>query len=138
MNISPQDFSKKIYDNEHLPSGLVVKGDLYLDNIPSLTYLPENLTIVGYLGMIKCIYITHLPSGLVVLGWLDITDCSSLTNLPFDLKAGKIFCDKKLIDTIPQEDLPLYINFNFAKNNFAKTKDTYAYYIARLQKKNLQ
>ena len=35
----------------------------------------------------------HLPSGLVVE---DI-----------------IYCDKALIDKIPREDLPLYLNFNF-------------------------
>jgi hypothetical protein len=150
MRITSQDFRKKIYNKEHLPPGLIVKSNVHLsyhhykhvtllpdnltiegfldlENCTSLTHLPSGLVVKGWLDLYGSIYLTHLPPGLVVKGWLGILNCNSLTNFPPDLKAGKIFCDKNLINTIHQEDLPLYINFNFAKN-----KDTYEYFTRRL------
>jgi hypothetical protein len=121
MDISFKNFRDRSLTENHLPEGLVIKDSVTINwnltNCWNLTnfILPENLTIEGFLDLEGCTLLTHLPSGLVVRGALDLRGCSSLTNLPPDLKAGKIFCDKKLIDTIPKEDLPLYINFNFEK-----------------------
>lgn len=114
VNISPKDFRDKLLTNKHLPSGLVVEGKVNVGSNLTNFILPDNLTINGYLNLEHCIKLTHLPSGLVVHGYLYLHGCKSLTNLPPDLIVGyKIYCDKRLIDTIPQEDLPLYINFNF-------------------------
>ena len=46
MNISPEEFKKKILANEHLPSGLVVNG-LWLDECTSLIHLPSGLVDEG-------------------------------------------------------------------------------------------
>jgi hypothetical protein len=118
MNTSPEDFIHKILNGNHLPSGLVVQGPVNLGFLEKLCLtnfiLPDNLTILGYLFLEKCIYLTHLPSGLVVNGWLYLHGCDNLVNLPPDLNVShKIYCNKKLIDTIPKEDLPLYLNFKF-------------------------
>jgi thiosulfate reductase cytochrome b subunit len=130
----------------HLPSGLVVNGGLDLEGCTSLTYLPEGLVVHSWLDLKGCISLTHLPSGLVVNGWLDLKECISLTHLPSGLvvhgvlalegtsltnfspclKAEKIHCDESLIDRIPEEDLPLYINFNFEDS-------IHEYYTRRLQ-----
>ena len=67
----------------------------------------------GPLDLDSCTSLTHLPEGLVTHRYLDLRGSSSLTTLPPDLKTELIYCDKELIDKIPQEDLPLYINFNY-------------------------
>jgi hypothetical protein len=142
MNISPEDFKTKLLNNEHLPEGLVVEGSLDLEGCTSLTHLPEGLVVGGWLSLYRCTSLTHLPSGLVVNGGLYLYGCTSLTHLPaglvingglygsLDLRgctslthlpAGlvvkdTIYCDESLIDTIPFEDLPLYINYKFEES----------------------
>ena len=114
MNISPEDFKAKILAGEHLPSGLVVEGWLDLSNCTSLTHLPEGLVVECDLNLRNCTSLTHLPKGLVVKGYLALYGCTSLTHLPSGLVVnGYIFCNESLIDKIPREDLPLYLNFNF-------------------------
>ena len=130
-----EDFKAKLFNNEHLPAGIVVKGSLYLrgyafkTHLPeglvvkgflelsgctSLTRLPAGLVINGWLSLRGCTSLTHLPEGLVVNGWLSLRECTSLTHLPAGLVVkGEIYCDEDIIDSIPYEDLPLYINFNF-------------------------
>ncbi len=93
MNISPKEFREKLLNKKHLPSGLVVKGNLNLWGFTSITHLPSGLVVNGYLDLYNCTSLTHLPSGLVV--------------------NGTLYCDKALIDSIHREDLPLYLNFNF-------------------------
>ena len=107
MLISPEEFKNKILANEHLPEGLVVKGWLDLRDCTSLTHLPSGLVVKGYLDLEGCTSLTHLPSGLVV--------------------KGPIFCSRSLIDSIPREDLPLYLNFKFEK-------DIYEHLTRRIQR----
>ena len=93
MNISSTEFVTKIRNKEHLPSGLVVSGDVFQWRCTSLKSLPDNLKVHGYLSL-----------------W----QCTSLKSLPYKIRVGDtIYCDKELIDTIPKENLPLYINFKF-------------------------
>ena len=114
MNISPQEFKDKLLNQKHLPEGLVVNGSLNLYGCTSLTHLPEGLVVNGSLNLYGCTSLTHLPEGLVVNGYLDLYKCTSLTHLPEGLVVmGTIYCDQSLIDKIPKEDLPLYINYNF-------------------------
>ena len=114
MNISPKYFRDKLLAGEHLPSGLVVKGYLDLGVCTSLTHLPSGLVVKGDLYLYGCTSLTHLPAGLVVKGYLDLKRCTSLTHLPAGLVVeGTVYCNKELIDKIPREDLPLYLNFNF-------------------------
>lgn len=139
MIISPDDLYGKLQNREHLPSGLVVQGSVNLSytNSTTLSLLPEKLTIKGTLDISHNIYLTHLPGGLVVevntilnscinltylpedliaKGYLCLEGCNLLTNLPSNLMPPYlILCDKKLIDMIPEEDLPLYVNFNFVE-----------------------
>ena len=96
MNISPQEFKDKILFHKHLPEGLMVEGSLYLHGCTSLTHLPERLVVENSLYLYDCTSLTHLPEGLVVM--------------------GTIYCDQSLIDKIPKEDLPLYINYNFEED----------------------
>jgi hypothetical protein len=92
----------------------VVNGILDLEGCTSLAHLPEGLVVKGDLDLVRCTSLTHLPSGLVVKGYLDLRGCTSLTHLPPGIVVkGTIYCDGSLIDSIPFEDLPLYINYNF-------------------------
>lgn len=152
MNISPQDFRIKLYTGEHLPKGLIVKGNVDVSSDTYPNNLPEDLTIEGYLDLERCTKLTHLPRGLVVHRYLDLSECYKLKHLPDDLRVGTwlgligcnsltnlphsiqvdryIMCTKNLIDEIPLEDLPLYLNFKF------HGKDTYEYLTKRIQKEN--
>ena len=117
MNISPKDFETKIRNKEHLPSGLVVTDGVRLYNCTSLTELPENLIVHGNLNLSLCTSLTELPDNLEVNGHLSLWYCTSLKSLPYKIRVGDtIYCDKELIDTIPKENLPLYINFNFKES----------------------
>ena len=150
MNILPNEFKDKLLAGEHLPEGLVVEGDLDLWGCTSLTHLPSGLVVKGWLDLEGCTSLTHLPTGLVVNGSLWLNGCTSLTHLPSGLVVkgylilsgctslkhlpsglvvkNTIYCDKSLIDKIPIEDLPLYINF--------KLEETiYEYLTRRIQEK---
>ena len=131
MNISPKEFRKKLLNKERLPSGLVVNGGLYLERCKSLTHLPSGLVVEGNLNLNGCTSLTHLPSGLVVNGDLWLRSCTSLPHLPTGLVVkNTIYCDNYLIDKIPEEDLPLYINFKFEEK-------IYEYFTRRIQKENI-
>jgi hypothetical protein len=114
MNISVEDLKAKLFSNEHLPEGLVVEGYLNLVGCTALTHLPEGLVIKGHLDLWRCSSLTYLPEKLVVNGWLDLVGCTSLTHLPAGLVVeGYILCHENLIDSIPFEDLPIYVKYNF-------------------------
>jgi hypothetical protein len=114
MNISPEDFKGKILNNEHLHNGLVVEGTLNLYERKEVTYLPEFLTVEGNLDLLNCRNLTHLPFNLVVKGSLIIRGCNILYGIPTTLVVhGDIYCDEGLLDKIPVEDIPLYINHKF-------------------------
>ena len=151
MNISPEEFKKKILANEHLPSGLVVNGlwldectslihlpsglvvhgDLWLYNCTSLTHLHSGLVVHGDLWLNGCTSLPHLPPGLVVKGNLNLYNCTSLTHLPSGLVVeGTVYCDESLINKIPREDLPLYLNFKFEEK-------IHEYFTRRIQKENI-
>ena len=114
MNISPKEFVTKIRNKEHLPGGLVVSGSLNLRYCTSLKSLPDNLEVHGHLNLYRYKNLKSLPDNLEVNGYLGLTGCTSLKSLPYNIRVeGYIYCEKELIDTIPKEDLPLYINFKF-------------------------
>ena len=105
----------------------MVKDNLDLTGCTSLKHLPTGLVVKGELDLGGCTSLTHLPTGLVVNGPLSLWLCTSLKHLPSGLVVrNKIYCDKDLIDKIPVEDLPLYINFNFEP-------DIHEYITKRLQ-----
>jgi hypothetical protein len=138
MNITPEDFRDKLYNNEPLPRGLVVAGSVWvLCRVDSPVYLPEDLTINGALTTnLNCEGVLSLPKGLIVksdlnldrciglvsmagdlkvLGNLSLIECNSLGHLPSSITVdGNIYCERSLIDKIPLEDLPLYLNFSFS------------------------
>jgi hypothetical protein len=117
MILSSIEFRDKLLHHKHLPKGLVVNGHLSLYGCTALTHLPEGLVVNGNLSLYGCTALAHLPEGLKVNGFLDLYDCTALIHLPEGLKVGgTIYCNKSLINSIPKEDLPLYINYNFEKD----------------------
>ena len=130
MNISPEDFKEKILSGYSFPRDgdtIIVKGYLGLYGCTSLTHLPKGLVVRGPLDLEGCTSLKHLPKGLVVKGYLDLRDCTELKSIPYDLSVGGIiYCDKALINSIPKQDLPLYINLPWEK-------ELYEYLRTRLQ-----
>jgi hypothetical protein len=116
VNISPEDFKNRLLAGESLPWGLVVADDFRLS--PSdLKRLPGGLVITGSLDLCWCSSLTRLPPNLKVGGHLTLYYCTSLEGIPADIEVGgEILCSVSLIDKIPYEDLPLYLNLRFGNH----------------------
>jgi len=88
-------------------------ADRYLNSL--VEDLPKDLIVHGYLNL-NGHPIQQLPEKLVVDRWLNIQNCQNLKTIPPTITVGEdIYCDKSHIDTISEEDLPLYVNFSFSK-----------------------
>lgn len=73
-----------------LPQGLKVEGSLWLDSCTGLTTLPENLEVTAIMNLSGCTGLTTLPRGLKVGGDLRLARCTGLTAMPEDLE---VKCD---------------------------------------------
>ena len=59
---------------------------------------------------------------------LYLRNCTSLTHLPSGLVVeGTVYCEESMINKIPREDLPLYLNFNFEENIHEYIKERLTY-----------
>jgi len=70
----------------HLPDGLKIKRDLWLEGCKNLTSLPEGLEVEYELNLRDCSGLTHLPKELKVGGDFYLDGCTGLTELPEGLK----------------------------------------------------
>jgi hypothetical protein len=100
---------------EAIPKNLIIDGCLSLCKHDMFSALPDDLTVTGDMDIHGNVSLNHLPRGLVVGGNLNLLGCPVLGGLPSDLKVGgKIYCEYSLLDKIPLEDLPLFINYRFS------------------------
>lgn len=90
-------------------------GNANLGHNPNLTHFPMNYLIInGNLILQQCPNLYLIPEYLIVTKDLYLYGCESLLEIPPTIQVlGKLHCDKNLIDAIPNNQLPLYLNFNF-------------------------
>ena len=98
-NINLIQIDNKIYDLDHLPNGLVVKGDLDLFGT-KITSLPEGLEVGGDLDL-RHSRVTSLPKGLKVGGTLDLYG-AEVVSLPDDIKIGNLDASYSILKYLPE------------------------------------
>ena len=99
LNINLIQIDNKIYDIDHIPNGLVVKGDINL-YAAKLKSLPENLKVGGNLNL-SYSTLTSLPRGLKVDGDLNL-GYSEVTSLPEDLQVYSLKLAGTNISELPK------------------------------------
>ena len=121
ITLTPGKFKKLLLNNKLPKKSITIDGDLNLTNCTGLKALPNGLRVDGDLNIANCTGLTALPDGLRVGGWLDLTNCTSIKSFYNLTIKGEVFADETVINNIPFNELPLYINVPFE----TKTKELY-------------
>ena len=137
--MTPEEFRKRILNNENIPENTTVKGILSLYGCTSLTALPEGLCVKGDLYLNECTSLTALPEGLCVGRSLDLEGCTALKSITgIKSVGGDLYVEEYFIESYPFEELPLLINLPFEEKIKDMIRKRYQDDSRRIQKKNIK